>query len=151
VGFKVNFSGVEVRDFSEPVPVGWYHMKVTDGEVRESGPNAKNPGAEYINWEMTIQEGEYENRKGWVNASLLPHALFTLKGLLGACGIDVSGDLDFEIHDVVGRDLLAKATIVPRRTKEGAVVDGEFQNEWKSFKEYSGDIPSSQADSLLPG
>ena len=149
MGFKVNFSGVEVRDFSEPVPSGWYHVKVTDGEVRESGPNAKNPGAEYINWEITIQEGEHEGRKGWPNASLLPHALFTMKAILGACGLDVSGDLDFEITDVVGKDMLAKATIVPKRTKEGAVVDGEYQNEWKAFRAYTGDVPS-QAENLLP-
>jgi len=150
VGFKVNFSGVEVRDFSEPVPSGWYHMKVTDGEVRESGPNAKNPGAEYINWELTIQDGEFENRKGWVNASLLPHALFTLKGLLSATGIDCSADLDFEIVDVVGKDLLAKASVTSKKDKEGRVVEGEYQNEWKSFRPYTGEVPSATSDTPLP-
>jgi len=150
VGFKVNFSGVEVRDFSEPVPSGWYHMKVTDGEVRESGPNAKNPGAEYINWELTVQEGEHEGRKGWVNASLLPHALFTLKGLLGSCGIDVDGDLDFEIVDVIGKDCLAKASIVSKKDKEGRVVEGEYTNEWRSFKPFTGDVPAAAEQNLLP-
>jgi hypothetical protein len=159
MGFKVNFSETSVRDFSDPVPSGWYHVKVTDGEVRESGPTAKNPGAEYINWEFTIQDGENEGRKGWTNASLLPHALFTLKSVLGACGLDVDGDMEFRIHEsdpgegvaVVGKDLMAKATTVSKKDKEGKVVEGEYQNEWRSFKAFTGEASAvASSDTPLP-
>ena len=58
----VNFSETSSSDF-DVIPAGKYHAKVTSGEMKESGPNANNPGAQYINWEFTIQEGTQEGRK----------------------------------------------------------------------------------------
>lgn len=124
---RIDFSGVETKNF-DAIPAGSYKAKVTNYEVRESGPNAKNPGAQYINWEFTIQEGEYEGRKQWTNTSLLPQALFALKDMLAATGkFEVDGELDFDPDDVVGADLV----IVVKRKKND---DDEYTNEIKKFR-----------------
>lgn len=139
MSLRVDFSGVDSSGF-DPIPSGTYVAKVTDGELRESGPNSKNPGSQYINWEFTIQEGEYQGRKQWLNTSLLPQALFGLKGLLAATGkFDVDGDLDFDIEDVIGSDV---AIVVKTKT-----YDDELRNEVKKVKPVG---ESSSDSSLLP-
>lgn len=157
--FKVNFAETEVRGAFEPVPTGWYHCKVTDGEVKQSGENAKNPGAEYINFELTIQEGQFENQKLWSIASLLPHALFTLKGLAVASGrwteAEVnSQEFDFDIEDFIGADVLVRASKVQKKDKEGKIVEGEYSNDVKGFKPFEGQASATAAasgsSSLLP-
>jgi hypothetical protein len=143
MGIKVNFTDVQSSDF-EPIPSGTYAARVTDGEIRESGPNSKNPGAQYINWEFTISEGEHESRKQWLNTSLLPQALFGLKGLLAATGKfsqeQIDGELDFDIDDVVGAEV---KIVVGQRTYEG-----ELRNEVKRVKPVG--APSEAASTLLP-
>lgn len=146
---KVNFSNVEVQDF-EPLPAGWYVVNVTDGEIRESGPKSKNPGSEFIHWEYTIQEGQpFANRKIWDNTTLLPHALFSLKGLLAATGRfndDQLGDeLDFEIEDVLGSTLQVRVT---QRDGEGE-YSGNVYNDVKGYKAV-GEKVSGGKSTLLP-
>jgi hypothetical protein len=138
---KINFSNVETRDF-KPLPAGWYTVHVTDGEVRESGPSSKNPGSEYWHMEYTVDEGqEGANHKIWDNVSLLPHALFSLKGLCGAAGFDVSGDLDIEIEDLLGKQLQV-------RINQYKGDNGETYNNVKSYKPVGAAV--SDANSLLP-
>jgi len=141
---KVNFTDVEVSNF-EPLPSGWYTVAVTDGEIRESGPASKNPGAEYIHWEYTVQEGDSANRKVWDNTSMLPQALFSLKGLLAATGRfsddQINGELDFEIDDVVGATLQVR---VAQREH-----DGNIYNDVKGYKAV-GEKVSAGKSSLLP-
>jgi len=136
---KINFADTEISDF-EPLPSGWYNVAVTDGELRES-KSEKNPGSEYIHWEYTVQEGPHENRKVWDNTTLLPHALFSLKGLLAACGFAVDGDLDFDIPDVVGKTLQIR---LAQREH-----DGNTYNDVKGYKA-SGVKVSAGNSSLLP-
>jgi len=136
---KINFADTEINDF-EPLPSGWYNVAVTDGEVRES-KSEKNPGSEYIHWEYTVQDGSYENRKVWDNTTLLPHALFSLKGLLAATGFAVDGDLDFDIPDVIGKTLQIRIT-----QRE---ADGNTYNDVKGYKA-SGVKVSAGNSSLLP-
>jgi hypothetical protein len=136
---KINFAETEVQDF-EPLPSGWYTVAVTDGEIRESGPQSKNPGAEYIHWEYTVQEGQFANRKVWDNTTLLPHALFSLKGLLGAAGFPVDGDLDFEIDDVIGKQVQVKLS-------QRDADNGNTYNDVKGYKAAGASVGSN---SLLP-
>jgi hypothetical protein len=105
MGIKVNFTDTATYGNSslglDPLPTGKYHVAITDGEIRESGPNSKNPGSQYINFEFTVQSGDYEGRKVWANASLLPHALYTIKGILEALGYETTGnELDFDRNEV---------------------------------------------------
>lgn len=147
MGFKVNFSETETNNF-EAIPRGTYPVKITDGEVKESGPNAKNPGSEYIKFEFTVQEGPYEGRKLWANASLLPHALFTLKGILAASGKYTdeeleATELDFEIEDLIGAAMLV--TVAVRD------YNGEEQNDIKRYKKIDGaNSQAAPSASALP-
>ncbi len=142
----VNFAEVPDSDFSA-IPPGKYHVKITGGEMRESGPNSNNPGAQYINWELTVQEGDHENRKLWTNTSLLPHALFSLKALLIATGTtdadSARESLNFEIEDLISKSVIA--TVGSRE------FQGEMRAEVKRFMPYdpSKFASSKQAD-LLP-
>lgn len=128
--FKVDFSGVETGDF-DALPSGTYHVKITDGELREAGENAKNPGSQFINWEFTVQAGEFAERKLWTNSSLLPQALFRLKQMFKATGHWTEADLEednfaFDIDDAIGLDL---KVVVSQR-----MYEGEKQNDIKRFK-----------------
>ena len=138
----VNFSDTSSSDF-EVLPAGKYYVKATGGELRESGPNANNPGAQYINWEFTVQEGPQEGRKVWTNTSLLPHALFSLKNLLSAVGKETSGSLDFEIDDVISQDCVIS---VGHRD-----FNGQAQAEIKRFTPYDASkFQATKQASLLP-
>jgi len=132
MGIRVNFTDTGDVSPREPVPAGKYLVTCTDGEIKESGPQAKNPGSQYINWEFTIEDEGYEGRKLWSNTTLLPHALFSIKQLLEAVGMDTSGELDFDLDDVIGKKLILRVTKKPARTlDDGREVDES--NEVKSF------------------
>ena len=142
----VNFAEVPDSDFSA-IPPGKYHVKITGGEMRETGPNSKNPGAQYINWELTVQEGEQENRKLWTNTSLLPHALFSLKGLLLAAGV-VEADAARESLDFEIADLVSKSVVVTVGARE---FQGETRAEVKRFMPYNPNkFQASKKAELLP-
>jgi len=148
MGIRANFSDVgSGSGIFEPLPGGKYHVKVTDGELKEAGPNAKNPGSQYINWEFTVQDGDYEDRKIWSNTSLLPQALFGLKGLLEAVGMDTNGEIDFDIDDLIGKDVVIQVKKTPKRT----VGDKEYDegNEVKGYGAYDA-AKAPGGSSLLP-
>jgi hypothetical protein len=139
----------------DPIPAGRYQAKITDGELREAGPNAKHTGSEYINWEFTISEGEYESRKLWQNTpwshgdcdcgDWKPGSLFGLKAILKSSGVWTDDELDaddfeFEIDDLIGSDF----------TLTVAVRDyqGEDVNDVKRVKPAG--QGGSTASTLLP-
>jgi len=114
MGIKLNLADVEVRDFS-PLPIGKYHVTITDYEVRYAGEQAKNPGKAYLNVEFTVQEGQYEGRKCWTNVNFLPNALFTLKGIAQAT------DTEDEIEALEGEDENFEDLAVA----VGAIIEGK--------------------------
>lgn len=152
---RVNLSGAD-SDF-EALPSGKYLVKVTDGELKESGPNAKHPGSEYINWEFTIQQGDFEDRKVWSN-TVVSHgdcdcgeedkfnkALSNIAQLLKVTGVASDDDLEsedfeLEIDDVIGTDLVV--TVTQRE------YDDEMRNDIKKYRP-AGDLAGAEA-SLLP-
>ena len=140
---KIDLSGVQSSGF-DPLPAGTYHVKLTDGEIKESGPNAKNPGAEYINFEFTVQGDKYEGRKLWAIASLLPQALYTLKNIVDASGFEGDVDSTSIIGDLMGVDLLAVVKIRP------ASEEYEAKNEIKRFRKFDASAVGTATDSLLP-
>jgi len=91
--FRVNFSDVESF---EPVPEGEYGVEIDKVEVRQ---NKAGDGL-YLNWELTIIDGDYENRKLWLITSLKETALFRLKQVLeGLNVIDADEDVELEYDD----------------------------------------------------
>lgn len=145
---KVNFTDVQTG--FEPIPSGHYLCYVTDGELGTAGEGAKHPGSEYINWTLTVAQGPLEGRKVFTNTTLLPHALFGLKGLLAATGkwskeeLD-SGEFEFEIEDVIGTQVIAIVTV--------GTYQGEPTNNVKRFRQVSEEALTAlgeSSDSMLP-
>jgi hypothetical protein len=148
MGLRVNVSekeaGSEARSFS-PVPRGEYHVKVTDGDLRESQSD-KNRGKPYYALELTIQDGEYENRKVWTNVMLFEGALYSAVQICKALGQDVTGG-EMEIPDLdelIGTDFLIKVTI----KKETEEYDAKNEVRW--FKSWDGKVPGKGEASYLP-
>lgn len=100
---RVNFS--DVNNF-DPLPAGVYPVVVTGVEVRE--PRSANKDGEtypYLNWELTIEEGEYEDRKLWTITSLNPKAMWKLQEALVAFGEDkeeLGEDFDLYPENYIG-------------------------------------------------
>lgn len=113
MGFKIDFSNV--GDF-EVIPAGHYLCTIVSGELKTAGEMAKNPGSEMILWTLTIMQGAHEGRRLFMNTTLLPHALFSLKNVLLATGKwtkeELNSDaLEFDIDDVVGSEVIAVVVI----------------------------------------
>ena len=128
----VDISGVEAGGF-EAIPAGQYHVAITDGELKESGPNAKNPGAEYIAWEFTVQGGEHDGRKLWSNTSMLPQALFGIKGLLAAVGHPAANG-SFDTSEIIDECTGLECIVVVKKR----LYEGDYKNEIKSYKPVDG-------------
>lgn len=143
----VNFADTGDLEFGA-IPSGKYHAKITGGEMREAGPNSKNPGSQYVNWEFTIQQGSFEDRKVWTNTSLLPQALFGLKALLLASGRytkeQLAEELTFDIDTLVSSDVVI--TVGQRE------YNGDVRNEVKRYAPYDAETFSTSASSgnMLP-
>jgi len=102
---NINFADVEGG--FETIPEGPYPIVVEKAEVRESKSSDNN----YLNWEMTITDGEYEGRKLWMITSFSPKALFRLKDVFEALDLledemDLEWDEDVEITQQSGPMLL---------------------------------------------
>ena len=139
----------------DAIPAGKYQARITDGELREAGPNAKHTGSEYINWEFTVTEGDFESRKLWQNTpwshgscdcgDWKPGSLFGLKAILKSSGIWTddelnADDFDFEIDDIIGSEFSLVVTV--------REYNGEDTNDVKKVKPAS--AGSDVATSLLP-
>lgn len=92
---NVNFSDVESF---EPVPEDEYPIEVDKVEVRA---NKAGDGL-YLNWELIIIDGDYENRRLWMITSLKETALFRLKAILENLELlDEEDEIDLEYDDDV--------------------------------------------------
>jgi hypothetical protein len=143
---RVDFSGVESKNF-DAIPGGWYHVKVTDGEQTETKEAKKLPaGTPGVNWEFTVQDGEYADRKVWTNTWLHENSIWALKGLLEATGRysaeQLAESLEFEIDDVIGSDVMIRVAIRD--------YNGDDVNDVKRIKAYTGETSSTGSSSLLP-
>jgi hypothetical protein len=92
----VNFADV---DSFEPLPEGSYDIEIDKVEVRRN----KADDGDYLNWELLVIDGEYENRRLWMITSLKPKALFRLKQVLIDLGIidEDEEEMDIEWDDDV--------------------------------------------------
>lgn len=136
----VNFA--EVEGGFEAIPEGRYPAAIEKVEVRESKSSEHN----YLNWELTISDGEYEGRKQWMITSLSPRALFRLKDVFEELGFDVEDeafeldwDDDVEITpsagplllspDVAGMPCTIVVTVEPYNGEDRNRVDNLFAAE----------------------
>lgn len=87
----VNFADV---DSFEPLPEGSYDVEVDKVEVRRN----KADDGDYLNWELIVIDGEYENRRLWMITSLKPTALFRLKQVFDELGLIDEDDEEMELE-----------------------------------------------------
>jgi hypothetical protein len=119
---RINLSGASDSGFSA-VPAGTYICKITGGEATVTGPNSKKPGSPMVKWEFTVQEGEYQGRKFFMNNVLVPDSdgvergLGRLREVLLASGrfeeSDLMGEVEFEFDDLIGCDVKVKVKVRP--------------------------------------
>lgn len=143
MAIRVNLAGVKAGKF-DPIPAGSYICTIYSHEIKEASEKAKNPGSEYINWELVIQEGDHADRHLWAMTTLLPDNLASLKELLLASGrfseeqLESPNGFDFEPEDVYGATVMAVVGIQK--------YQGEDRNNVRRIRPVSID----RAESLLP-
>lgn len=90
-GLKINFA--EIESSFEPLPEGEYEVIIDRVEVRESNSSDND----YLNWELVVQDEEFEDRRLWMITSLSERALFRLKDVLLALDV-IEEDEEVEIE-----------------------------------------------------
>jgi hypothetical protein len=122
MALNLDFSSVPSRD---PLEEGVYLLQIS--EAQEKTSSTGNPMISLTYDVVSTQEGEAVegSRKLWDNYSLQAQALFKLKELLEALGIDTAAVVDLEVSDLVGQQVLAK---VVQET-----YNGELRNRVKKI------------------
>lgn len=93
---NIDLSGVEVS--RKAIPEGHYSIVVNSAELTKSKND--NPT---IKFEFEVEEGSHKGAKLYENCSLQPQALFKLKSVLMALGIDVPDKaFDLDLKELIG-------------------------------------------------
>lgn len=93
---NVDLSGVETS--RKTIPEGTYTL-VVDSATQKSSQGG-NP---MIVFEFSVAEGKYQGSKLYENCSLQPQALFKLKSVLIALGMDIPNKaFDLDLKDLIG-------------------------------------------------
>lgn len=97
----INFKNVETGGSLGPLPSGGYNARIAKIEEKKS-----QAGNMYLSFEFNVTDnGSYKNRKIWESFPLTENALWKLKQVLDAVGVDTSGEVDFSPQLVMGREL----------------------------------------------
>lgn len=95
-GIALDFSGVETQ---ANLPEQDFVLEVDEVELKTSN----NSGENYLSFTFKVAEGKYAGKKVWHNCSLQPQALFNLRGVLEALGLEVpQGPLELDPADLIG-------------------------------------------------
>lgn len=154
---RVNFSEEEAASEGksfDAIPSGRYLVNITDIELRES-KSEKNNGKPYWHVELTVQEGDFEDRKLWTNVMLFEGALYSLSQLLKSTGFEdsIKKGIVPSADSLMGKQCVA----VVRRQVDKYLQDQdptgkpEFKNEVKGFQP-AGAVSGAKAGagSMLP-
>jgi hypothetical protein len=144
---KLNLADTDSFTGFDAIDRGTYHCKITDGEMTEVKNDGKlKAGTPGINWTFTVQDGDFAGRKVFTNTWIAPTTMGFVKGLLEASGRftkeQLDGELDFEIDDVLGADVMCRVT-----KREYPADSGEYVNDVKSIKAWSEGMTSVSAAS----
>ncbi len=112
--FTLDFSDVKATSF-DAIPRGWYLCEITgasDSNPTKGGPDAKLPaGTLGTNWEFTVAEGEFENRKLWTNHWHHRSTLGFMKTLLIESGAYSKDEFPNELDIDEGDDTDGNVTV----------------------------------------
>lgn len=115
---KVNFQGVETRARVED---GDYPGKVVEITLEEGN------AAQYLKWVVELTPEAVKGRKVYYNTSLAPQALWNLRSLLEALGVEVpDSELDLDLDSYVGLEAMFHV--------ENEVYDGKERPKITDFK-----------------
>lgn len=93
---NLDLSGVEVS--RRAIPEGTYAVVVNKAELTKS-----REGNNMIKMEFEVTEGPHKGAKLFENCSLQPQALFKLKSVMLALGMNIpNGSFDLDTNDLVG-------------------------------------------------
>ena len=93
---NVDLSGVETS--RKTIPEGTYTLVVDSATQKNS--QGGNP---MISFEFSVAEGKYQGSKLYENCSLQPQALFKLKSVLIALGMEIPNKaFDLDLKDLIG-------------------------------------------------
>ena len=132
---RVNMSGVEGG--RRVVPEGDYRAKVAEVSQEESD------NGEYLKWKFSTvdKNKKHNNVPLYYNTSLQPQALWNLRNVLEALGVDVPDDnLDLDLSDLVDKECIVattneiyegkrKSVIVDIYDDEAEIDDGDEEGE----------------------
>lgn len=143
---QIDMSDIKGGDF-DAIPAGAYPVVVSDWSTTETKNEGKIPaGTPGINWEFTITEGDFENRKLWTNHWIHPNTLGFLKTFLLKAGAYTEDELNesfkLDPDKVLGKELVA--IVVIKKYK------GDDKNEIKKFKAKGEAAAATSGGSLLP-
>ena len=133
--FKIDMS--DVGEGFDPIPAGVYPIVVSSlKQSEEDGPS----GYPYIILEMTVADGDFENRKLWTNLSMSPKAAFKVKEFLLATGVppeDLTATFKFDPDEYEGAviDISVKQT----------TYDDKLRNQVSNF------IPAADSKTGVKG
>lgn len=120
VKLPMNMSDVEASSTFEVMPPGNYEVEINEMKLKKSAAGNDYFAITY----KVINDDEFAGQKLWDNVSLVPAALFKLKQLSLACGINIEDELDTE--DFLGATLEVVVDI-------GKNQNGEDRNEVKRY------------------
>ena len=100
-GISVDFSGVESG--GRAIPDDDYLLEVVSCEEKEG----RESGAIYLAWKYKVADGVYKGATVYDNTSLSPQALWRLKRLLEAMGIQADGKMSLDLNSYKGKRVLA--------------------------------------------
>jgi hypothetical protein len=139
-GIRVNMSAEEAKSEARiDLPAGRFHLKITDMDIKFTSDKAKNAGKPFINFEFTIQDGQYAGKKDWTNAMCFEPALYTISQILKSLGMKVTAGA-LTIPDArefyIGKDIWG----IRRLNKKNKNADGEIEPriELTGFAPYEG-------------
>ena len=153
-GIRVNMSDEEAKsEDRSPLPAGQFHYKFTDfaiafvKDTKGNGEPNKNAGKPYINFELTVQDGQYAGRKDWTNAMCFDGALYTIAQILKALGYEgltidertgkaKSGELIIPdtAEFYIGKDIMGRRGTAKNDRNE----DGSPRIQLRGFSKYTG-------------
>ena len=117
----------DVKDLFDPIPEGRYTFTVVKVEKKVG----EDSGYDYLNWETSCQDSEYQNKRVWLITSLKPEtedskdARFMLKRFLNALSVDYAGGA-FDTDDCLNQKVDFQVTVEEYEGKPKNVVTGIF-------------------------
>jgi len=89
-GFSIDFSQVNESSTLEP---GFYPVVIGKVEVKE----ASDKQSLYVQWNLTVSEGEHEGANITLRTSLKTNVQWRLKAIMRSLGFAVDGTINFEV------------------------------------------------------